>query len=367
MECPHCATALEEVVERGTTVSRCPECRGFWIATVDLRAYVDPLVDDSIIPPEEVLLVQPVVSGAKETSHPCPGCGEMLWLRDFSYNTGTVVERCLDCGGIWMEEAQVAEFVRLFKHMRATPAFAEEYRTQLDAEQAEEPPVSKKAQVYRIAGFFLPMVYDDTERSIFPWFTVGLIAANTLMLLYLILAGYTVPSFLLLVPGHVFDRGWGIALVTHMFLHAGFFHFAGNMVYLWVFGDNVEEEFGHRVFALFYALSGLGAAAFHILRDLDSEIPMVGASGAVAGVMGAYLVFHPKGNIVWTNGFLKFAMPAWVFLALWIAYQGFLALAESSGANSGIAWDAHIAGFVVGVVTALLFRLATIPAGEAFE
>jgi membrane associated rhomboid family serine protease len=136
-----------------------------------------------------------------------------------------------------------------------------------------------------------------------------------------------------------------------MFMHAGWMHVISNMWFLWVFGDNVEDFFGPTLYLPFYVFTGLAATATHIAFDASSVIPVVGASGAVSGVLGAYVVLYPRARVytfVWIIIFIKtFYLPAWVFLGLWIGMQFF------SLGDAGVAWWAHIGGFAAGAVIAL--------------
>jgi membrane associated rhomboid family serine protease len=156
-----------------------------------------------------------------------------------------------------------------------------------------------------------------------------------------------------LVPQN-FMRGTGtFTILTSMFLHAGWMHLLGNMWFLWIFGDNLEDEMGHRNFLGFYVLSGLAAAAFQIAVDPASPIPMVGASGAIAGVMGGYLLLFPKARvdvlIIFVIFFRIFPIRAWVVLGVWIGLQVFSG-ASTPNASEGVAYWAHIGGFVGGLV-----------------
>ena len=144
--------------------------------------------------------------------------------------------------------------------------------------------------------------------------------------------------------------------ITSMFLHGGYMHLAGNMLFLWIFGDNVEDTLGHAWFLVFYLLSGIGADVFHIVSNIASPIPTVGASGAIAGVMGAYLLFFPKAKV----DFLLFilvlvkliTLPAFVVLIGWMAMQLFSGISATS-AGGGVAYWAHIGGFIVGLLLVL--------------
>ena len=153
-----------------------------------------------------------------------------------------------------------------------------------------------------------------------------------------------------------------LPLFTSMFLHGGWLHIIGNMWTLFIFGDNVEDRMGKVRFAVFYLLSGLVAVAIHVLSAWGSQAPVVGASGAIAGVMGAYLVYFPRARIVTFVPVLFFVVvniPAEIFLVLWFVLQffnGAFALMGSGAAAAGIAWWAHIGGFLFGVATARLFE-----------
>jgi membrane associated rhomboid family serine protease len=149
------------------------------------------------------------------------------------------------------------------------------------------------------------------------------------------------------------------ALFSSMFLHASWMHLIGNMWFLWIFGNNVEDSMGHLRFGLFYLLTGLVAALAHVVTDPSSPIPMVGASGAISAVMGAYLVLHPRARVHTLFFFLVFIrvipLPAWVILGYWIVLQVGSSLLEP-GTGGGVAYTAHIGGFVAGAALIFLFR-----------
>jgi membrane associated rhomboid family serine protease len=139
------------------------------------------------------------------------------------------------------------------------------------------------------------------------------------------------------------------SIFTAMFLHGGFFHLAGNMLYLWIFGDNVEDRLGHGRFVAFYLICGAIAALAQALLDVRSTVPMVGASGAVSGVLGAYFVLYPRANVLLAMPFVLARIPAFVMLALWFAGQLARSLLIEPGAV-GVAFSAHVGGFVAGAV-----------------
>ena len=148
-------------------------------------------------------------------------------------------------------------------------------------------------------------------------------------------------------------------LFTSMFMHGGFMHLAGNMLYLWIFGDNIEGALGHFRFILFYFLCGIAAAFTQILSAPDSAIPMIGASGAVSGVLGAYLIFYPRARIrtfVFLGIFITFLrLPAVLLLGFWILGQVISASISNPG-SPGVAWFAHLGGFFMGMLLAPLLK-----------
>jgi membrane associated rhomboid family serine protease len=147
-------------------------------------------------------------------------------------------------------------------------------------------------------------------------------------------------------------------LFTSMFMHAGLLHIGGNMLYLWIFGDNVEDRFGHVKFSIFYLLCGLAATAAQLVFSLDSNIPNLGASGAIAGVLGAYILLFPKAKVSVLQGKRVVPVPALIVIGLWFVLQLFSGIGSiaSTSDTGGVAYMAHIGGFVAGLVLALLFR-----------
>lgn len=183
-----------------------------------------------------------------------------------------------------------------------------------------------------------------------------------------ILAFGAIPRVLLggahLDPGIKVIPGWA-TLFSSMFVHGGFMHLAGNMLFLWVLGENIEDAMGHSRFVRFYLLCGVTAALAHAGTDIWSEAPMVGASGAISGVIGAYLVLHPRAPIRTLVWYFIIWLPAWLVLGFWIGFQ-FLSAALAAGGlmgadGGGVAWWAHIAGFFTGAILIVFMRDKEVP------
>ena len=196
-----------------------------------------------------------------------------------------------------------------------------------------------------------------------PFVTVAIIVVNAVVFLYELSLGPGANDFILyfgLVPAAF---SW-LTVFTSMFVHGGFLHVAGNMLYLWIFGDNVEDQMGHGRFLLFYLACGTVAAVAQTMMAPDSSVPMVGASGAIAGVMGAYFVLYPRSRIVTLVPIFIFLqlieVPAIFFLGIWFLMQflnGVGSIATStSQPTGGVAFWAHVAGFATGIGGILVFR-----------
>lgn len=192
-----------------------------------------------------------------------------------------------------------------------------------------------------------------------PYVTWLLIAANIVMYLLTLPntgGGQTLWAHLALYPVAIMHGEYLWGLVSHMFLHAGLLHLGGNMLFLWIFGDNLEDQMGHGGFLVFYLLAGLLAAAAQIATAPMSSVPMVGASGAIAGVMGGYLLMFPRARVdvvaIFLVFFKVFSLPAWLTLGLWLALQLFGGF-SMTGSEGGVAYWAHAGGFLAGALLCL--------------
>jgi membrane associated rhomboid family serine protease len=148
-------------------------------------------------------------------------------------------------------------------------------------------------------------------------------------------------------------------LVTYMFLHGDWMHLIGNMLFLWVFGDNVEDAMGSISFVVFYLLSGIAAGLAHAYMNFESQAPLIGASGATAGVIGAYLMLYPRVSM-WALVLMRLPLrlPAWLIIGAWLATQFFFIF---TGINDGTAWWAHLGGFAAGVLLVVMFKRPSVP------
>ena len=208
--------------------------------------------------------------------------------------------------------------------------------------------------------------HNPSQRT--PYVTIALIAVNVIVFL-MMLPAYSDPftmgmvlSEYALFPVRISEGSGFYTLLTSAFMHGGFMHLAGNMLFLWVFGDNLEDQMGHGPFALFYAAAAVLAGLAQVMSDPQSIVPMVGASGAVAGVMGGYLLLFPKARVdvffFFVIFFRIFPIPAWIVLGVWFALQLFNG--TSVGAmDGGVAYWAHAGGFIAGLVMTIPVWIAS--------
>jgi membrane associated rhomboid family serine protease len=223
---------------------------------------------------------------------------------------------------------------------------------------------------------------DTIPNRTIPFVTRLLVIANVAVFVLELLAGDAFVQTFAFVPARFFHPGafgWTfgavtVTMFTAMFLHGGLMHLLGNMLFLWIFGDNVEDALGHFTFLVFYLVAGAGATLLQAFLSPGSTVPNLGASGAIAGILGAYFVYYPRARIVTIVPlFILFPIieiPAGLYLLGWFALQFWMGstqlahVGRRAASEGGVAFWAHVGGFVVGVAWALLFRPARKPAAR---
>lgn len=209
---------------------------------------------------------------------------------------------------------------------------------------------------------FIPLK-DLNPHKTYPVVNTLLILTNVIVFLFqltltpsqykaFLLTNATIPSHINgFLTGHITLEAALLPLLTSMFLHGGLAHIAGNMLFLWIFGDNVEDYFGHFPYLLFYLFCGIGSDLLHIAFNFNSSVPALGASGAISGVMGAYILLYPRAQVLTLVLVFFLPIPAFIILGYWFLLQ-FLAGVSSVGAaaTGGVAWWAHIGGFLLGMI-----------------
>ena len=215
----------------------------------------------------------------------------------------------------------------------------------------------------------LPIGDDNSRRKTFPFVTYALIAVNVVVFLIELLQGDPFIMQWAFVPARFLANPVGDfpTLFSSMFMHAGLMHIGGNMLYLWIFGDNVEDRFGHIPFLVFYLVCGLAATALQLAFSIGSSIPNLGASGAIAGVLGSYMIMFPQEQVKVLMGRTINSVSALIVIGGWIVIQlisGFGSIVDTSTSSGGVAYMAHIGGFIAGLVLTFLFLGSSLGSGR---
>jgi membrane associated rhomboid family serine protease len=207
----------------------------------------------------------------------------------------------------------------------------------------------------------MPLGDDDSGRRTLPVVNYALIAINVLVFVVFELPNPNLDAFINqwgTVPAEIMAGRGLLTLLTSMFLHGGWAHLLGNMLFLWIFGDNVEDAFGHGLYLIFYLVCGLVASMAQVLLSPSSTIPGVGASGAISGVLAAYIVMFGSNRVRVLMGGILTTVPAYVMIGLWIVLQfvnGFASIANTAETD-GVAYGAHVGGFIAGLILTFLLR-----------
>lgn len=330
--CPACNKPTEPTERGGVAIDVCPFCQGIWCDGGELRTVVyalaaDPATEQDALYAEarKVITEQQIVQRGLF----CPHDGQMMETFNYAYNSNVLLDRCPLCKGVWIDGDKMPA---LGQYIKGNPlqkelghAIAQHVRERTNVQDTLEESSILGARVplsyVRVPGalWILP-VADDEPTNRFPFLTFGLIVANILVF-YLI--GLEVVGFysLALMPRMIVNGGGLLGLLTHMFTHAGLMHLLFNMLFLWVLGNNIEERLGRVWFVPFYlvcgAVAGIAQTATQAALELDLTIPMIGASGAVAGLMGAYLVFYPRARLRIVFLYRLWNIPAVLYLSVW--------------------------------------------------
>jgi len=358
--CPGCATKLYPMNLGGIEVDTCPKCAGIWFD----RGELGKAVGLSIAAAENL----PNSKKAKMSRRICPTCRRPLMERELGRSSGIMVDECRTCSGTWLDKGEMARIEKLAQKRRRELGLSGRTQAQKKAIKDKGKGTvmfednSLGAAVFQLF-LGLPAESNVPQKLFSPMVTL-LIAANVIVYVLMHMSGSydELIGSLGVVPRDIMAGRNLHTLITSMFTHGGFFHIFGNMYFLWITGDNVEERCGWWKFIVFYLIAGLMADFLHIAIHPDSAIPSVGASGAISGLMGAYMVLFPTNKFIirrfiyWRP--VSFEIPALFYFGFWILMQFFYAWL----AVPGIGWFAHIGGFVTGVIFGFLIRAFFKPA-----
>lgn len=333
LSCSHCHHHLLEPIHyENIEIDACMHCGGLWFDRNELdqvvRAYDPNYQEEPIIK----TLGQRIDTSSKK----CPHCKELLVTYQFKQGSDLKIDICESCSGIWLDKGEL-----------------DQAKISNEIHEAEEIMQKETTWVHWVFQFFLhlPVEFNIKPRK-FPLITVMLIVLNALLILPIIN-----PPFLQniwsqwgLIPEAIGSLNWFVTLLTHQFLHGGLGHLIGNMYFLYILGDNVEDAMGRIMFPLFYLFCGLVAGITHVLYELSfgglSSAPLVGASGAISGVMAAYIYFFRKAKLTFMLFVFQYKFsPIWYF-GIWIATNVLYLIIGVPH----VSWAAHLGGFTAGLV-----------------
>lgn len=362
MKCPVCSNTLRQVKSKSATIDICPQCGGIWFDSGELADFMEFLSMNEKILPEEFKPFRrrnvQALYKIKEKNKLCPKCGKELQKFNYSYDSNVFLDKCIDCGGIWTDGGEAIAIARYLKENPTATAVGQGLADA--AARSDLEPEESLAGYFLFVPRFVVPISDDIPRERFPFVTISLIVLCVLAFLgqtFLVSDAKGLIDRFGLVPAHFF----GVGLITSMFLHTGVFHLMFNMLFLWLFGDNVEDRFSRPAYLIFCLSCGLFAAILHCIFNWNSETPAIGAGGMVSGVMGAYLIFYPSATVSMFCLYRTIEVPVVLYLVGWFVIQLTSAFMSKNGDEAQIAWCAHVGGFIFGMAVAYFKKLQNKP------
>ncbi len=376
MKCPACAGTLQPRAFFDAEPYICDSCEGIWFE----RGLV-PRVLRSIIASgkagEETVKeafgrkAEPL-DARTQSRRECPVCHAPLEPFNYMYDSNVVIDKCASCGGMWTDKDEI---FRIARHVRGNAAVNALGRSLVESEREHSSFIQRIAGLsedlnarfsfgrllaWQISFFPIPL-RDENPVVRFPYATVTVIALNLIACAYQIAPAVDLRTYinvLGLVPAAAFEPGRLYAFLTSMFVHGGFLHLAGNMYFLWLFGDNIEDKLGPLRFLSIYFLCGVAGSLMFIWAHPTLSYPVIGASGAISGLMGMYLMLFPgiRMNALWLGRIRD--IPVQGYLIFWIMIQlmnGSMELCTDTMCTVAF-WD-HIGGFFCGLIIGIAARL----------
>lgn len=365
LKCPFCSNELAEVAGKSATVDVCQNCKGIWFDHGELVNIVQGLLQrDGVSPrsfrPFEKSGVQVLrVDGQGERI--CPRCQQHMKPLNYAYDSNIILEKCSKCEGIWADAGEAHEVARYLKEDPRARVIGEALLQMQQGDQTlkDLAELGDMLTARNVPPWLLVMpkiilpLSDDTQRHRTPLVTIAIIVFNILVFMGQVMLVKDYEAYVQrfgFTPTHF----WSFGLLSSMFIHAGLLHLAGNMFFLWLFGDNVEDRFHRPGYFIFYLCCGLSAIVLHAVMNPSASLPAVGASGAISGIMGAYLVFYPAARIKAFFIYKILHIPAVLYLGTWFLFQLLWGFVTQASGVTHVAWFAHIGGFIFGGLVAYI-------------
>ena len=364
MNCPACKSALTENYYHGILVDKCNSCQGIWFDHGEIKPYLTHIIKDRPELPEDRLDSQREVVPQNKIYQElkyCPRCQVSMKAINYAYDSNVILDRCPSCKGLWADGGEV---LRLATHAKGNPMMGKLAGAIVEAikDSQDIRDLGTAAREMGGAAVLLPQLVlrsDREEGGSLPPVTILFILANVIILLLVSTMNNpeTLLKYCTVVPAHIKTGSGLLGLLGANFLHANWGHLLGNMVFLWAFGQGLEKSLGQLWLIILYLGTGVLTMGLHALRDISSTTPVMGANGAIVGLIGAYLLLHRRG--VLTIPLIKQAILvlAHIYLTIWLGMQvafNFAFLAQAS--KGGMVWYAHLAGLGIGLVAGAIFR-----------
>lgn len=372
MQCPACAAELTKSKSFDGLIDKCPQCHGIWPKSGDLLYSVVALVEyQAPKAPLPVLFKSRMVVPANavdDTFRQCPRCNQVLTKINYGYDSNVFIDKCPACQGIWLDESELRDIAQ---HLKVDPRVTEIGKEILKSNQTSKD-IQSLAEIAdtlngkAMALAFMPKTVlplgDKLNTTRFPVINISIIGITILTFIYQISRGPDVVTLVKqfgTIPIHIMQGIAFYTLLTSIFLHGGLLHLLGNMFFLWIFGDNVEDRIGRLGYLTFYISCGVVANLIESYIYPTLMIPAIGASGAISEIMGAYLVFYPYAKIKTYFWGRIINIPAILWLGAWLLLQVIYGLLYYAIGGSNIGWFAHIGGFIFGGIVAYLIKKLT--------
>ncbi len=381
MNCPLCSISLQNYQFESKNVDICSNCGGLWFDKGEFQEVLNSLISNNKVDYlniKEAFDREPAPKDKnKQFIKKCPKCNLDMQVFNYSYDSNVFLDKCISCGGMWTDKDEIKEAAR---YVKGNPVFDKYVKVLSDMTEETERSRQVTEETQNLSNdlmssggvgtgiiawpiFPLPLK-DDLPTEKFSKVTFGLIIFNVLIFIFQLI--FTSPEdesffrFLGVIPLLGFSPERLYSFVTSMFIHGGWLHVLGNMFYLWLFGNNIEDEIGSIKFIIFYLLCGiLGGITFCIIHPSLDE-PAIGASGAISGVLGAYLLLFPKADLIvlWLGKIRT--IPAVFYLIFWIFFQFIYGGVALQTKNVAIGYWAHIGGFIAGLLLIHLFKKGSV-------
>jgi len=375
MKCPTCNNPLKNVRYQHQAIDLCPDCGGIWFDKGELQAVVQSLISEEKVDYQTAQeAYNPKALPCIREEHRirmCPSCHDQMDTFNYCYDSNIFLDKCSSCGGIWADKGEMKQAARYIKGNPSVKALAQSYakaqdesiKYKLKLKELKEDLTGRisigKLILMRLSIFPIPLK-DDNPISRVPYVTLGLIALNVIIFIFqsLFIKDLELYARLVgLVPEGAFAVHRLYAFFSSMFVHAGILHIFGNLFFLWLFGDNIEDEWGSMQFLLFYLLCGIVGDITYIFLHPSLTLPIVGASGAISGIMGAYIVLYPRISVqtFWFGRIRQIS--AFAYLFSWAMIQFFYGIIDIvSTCQISVGFWAHIGGFLCGASYAFIVK-----------